>query len=906
MYQRGETFSGTATILDVRKGGMGVVYICEGEIGDIDGTFAIKTCLDMENRLASSLGHTALQAAGAVRRRFIEEALLTLDLPHHQNLVETYAVQQHHGIPYILMEYVQGPSLRMRLARPLAVEDALVIGIGIAHGLRAAHDACGLIHRDLKPENVLLTPDGTPKISDFGLAMAVAREALESSATGARSADLAVSSGQLVGTLAYMAPEQLVDGAAATIRSDIYSFGVVLYEMLSGRLPFAAGDVAEMLNAIATAVPLPLASPRVPRELQSLVARCLAKRPDERFAGYAQLLGELEPIAASFDIRPWQALATPRPREHELFRKTLGLISVGRGREALALLERHDYEPTQSPELFFVAGTAYGNLGEHEKAVAVLGRVLDSGSRLTKRALFNRGNSLAALGRHHDAMEAYMSAMFLDREYPQAAIGYARSALELEMYPDAIDGAQRALQVTRDDPVAWSLLILAQSRMGNATAAARSMHEARAACKETPAALLNFATALLHIGEAAEAAKLAARCIEVDDALDLSRLRDLFTIIAQGGDERLTRKAVRDATRLPAFRELADELDIPILHEMAIDGMMEAGQRGEALDAAERELERRPDAVLTLLRKARVLAEETQYDAALATVRKALELEPDSAEAHAELGLVYLRAKRASEALVCFDKVLRREPRNEMALGNRASALMELERFDEALAAAEAALDAHPDDAVAALLKGRILRRAGSPAAAEEWLRAALNRAPGDTKLWDERYSALLDLGRYDDAAQCCTRILDLEPKSAAAWHNKGEALLRAAKHRDALQCYMNAVTLDSTMHLSWTGIGCIHLLARQYEAAISYFDKALALAPDLDVARMNRVIAEARLHIRQAVEVHGGDEDEMVAALEENLPILAWARFITTLAAGKRRSNRSPRRGDSTRKIPR
>src|SRR5439155_27162573 len=171
---------------------------------------------------------------------------------------------------FIAMEIVEGETLRDRVARgPLAIDDALAIGLQIASALAAAHKA-GIVHRDIKPENVMITPDGYAKVLDFGLAKL--REI--------RGDDVATllktTPGVAMGTIGYMAPEQLV-GTDVTPAADVFSFGVVLYEMVAGRKPFEAATNTEVVSAILTKPPRALheVRPDVPPKLEALIAKAL-------------------------------------------------------------------------------------------------------------------------------------------------------------------------------------------------------------------------------------------------------------------------------------------------------------------------------------------------------------------------------------------------------------------------------------------------------------------------------------------------------------------------------------------------------------------------------------------------------------------------------------------------------
>ncbi len=216
-------------------------------------------------------------------RRFELEAHAVAALDH-PNILAIHDVGNHEGVPYLVTELLEGASLRDRLSDgALPVRKAVEIGIQIAQGLAAAHGK-GIVHRDLKPANVFLTTDGNVKILDFGLAkVAPARGASEPAA--ASTVVDATRTGTTVGTVGYMSPEQ-IRGQGVDQRSDIFAFGCVLYEMLSGAPPFRRDTAADTSSAILHEDPGPLPSVcgEVPPALREIVGRCLEKRPEDRFS----------------------------------------------------------------------------------------------------------------------------------------------------------------------------------------------------------------------------------------------------------------------------------------------------------------------------------------------------------------------------------------------------------------------------------------------------------------------------------------------------------------------------------------------------------------------------------------------------------------------------------------------
>jgi len=238
--------------------------------------------------------------------RFEQEARAAGQL-NHPNILAVYDLGTHGGAPYIVTELLEGESLRDRaVPGPLPVRKAVEIGIQIAQGLAAAHGK-GIIHRDLKPGNIFLTRDGHVKIIDFGIAKLVAPAGTEERAN-APTTPAATAQGTTVGTVGYMSPEQ-VRGQALDARSDIFSLGCVIYEMLSGRPPFKRETAPDTTSAILHEDPAALGR-GTPPALNSIVGRCLEKRPDDRFSSARDLALALEAVGSdTLEVR-----AAPRDR----------------------------------------------------------------------------------------------------------------------------------------------------------------------------------------------------------------------------------------------------------------------------------------------------------------------------------------------------------------------------------------------------------------------------------------------------------------------------------------------------------------------------------------------------------------------------------------------------------------
>jgi serine/threonine protein kinase/Tol biopolymer transport system component len=240
---------------------------------------------------------TSFSADAGRLRRFEQEARAA-GILNHPNITAVYDIGEADGAPYVVSELLEGETLRSVLAGgKLSARKAIDYSLQIAHGLAAAHEK-GIVHRDLKPENLFVTRDGRVKILDFGLAKLIHPEPLTGSATSAPTATAGTEPGVVLGTVGYMSPEQ-VRGEPADHRSDIFSFGTVLYEMIAGRRPFRGDTAVETMSAILKEDPPKLATeaPDLPSGAQRIVDHCLEKDRGARFQSARDLAFDLESLS---------------------------------------------------------------------------------------------------------------------------------------------------------------------------------------------------------------------------------------------------------------------------------------------------------------------------------------------------------------------------------------------------------------------------------------------------------------------------------------------------------------------------------------------------------------------------------------------------------------------------------
>jgi TolB-like protein/Tfp pilus assembly protein PilF len=321
-------------IRNVGAGAMGEVYEAEDE--------------HLKRRVAVKVIASAASGETEMRARFLREAHAAAAFSH-PNVAHIYDVGTDDGIDYIAMEYIEGETLSARLARgSMTIDDIVDFALQLVDALAAAHDR-GVVHRDIKPSNLMITPRGQVKMLDFGLARMEPAPAAHTDDTLDQSPG--TRPGMILGTTSYMSPEQAL-GEEAASASDVFSVGVVLYEMIAGRLPFAGKTAADTLHRLTGQEPEPLArfNYDLPVELERIVRRCLEKTTSRRYRSAGELLVDLKSLARdrSSGVRAprWAAAARPQTRRIA----AIALIVIGIAALAVwGILVRHRAAPDPPP-----------------------------------------------------------------------------------------------------------------------------------------------------------------------------------------------------------------------------------------------------------------------------------------------------------------------------------------------------------------------------------------------------------------------------------------------------------------------------------------------------------------------------------------------------------------------------
>ena len=272
----------------IGAGGMGEVYLARDA--------------RLERKVAIKLLSTAFTAYAESVRRFEREARSASAL-NHPNIITIYEIGEANGAKYIAAEYIEGKTLRQHFRdERMSLGETLDVAIQVASALSAAHRA-GIIHRDIKPENVMLRPDGYVKVLDFGL-VKLSEDRTICLAGTSSTTEATTEAGKVMGTVRYMSPEQ-ARGKTVDARSDIFSLGVMLYEMITGSAPFEGDSVADVFAAILQQEPVPISSylADVPDELQRVVSKALRKERSQRYQEMTDLLADLKVLREELQLQ---------------------------------------------------------------------------------------------------------------------------------------------------------------------------------------------------------------------------------------------------------------------------------------------------------------------------------------------------------------------------------------------------------------------------------------------------------------------------------------------------------------------------------------------------------------------------------------------------------------------------
>jgi serine/threonine protein kinase len=670
-------------IHDIKMGGMGVVYFAYDH--QWQQPFAIKT---FRNDVFTYNPGTA--------QRFTQEALSWIKLDSHPNVARAHMVDTVEGQPLLFLELVSGGDLGEWVGMPKLTQDlpqVLRFGIQFCDGMMHAQSRGIAVHRDIKPKNCLVTSDRTLKVSDFGLAKVLDDEgtALRYQGPSAqRWLNGGTQTGRGAGTAAYMAPEQFESAKHVDVRADVYSFGIMLFEMITGRLPFV-GNWQELKHLHQQSAPQSLARSDNKatqfQQLNQLVLTCLDKDPIRRLSNFEEVRKALVHIYES-----WTGKPAPNPvvgeelKSADLSNKGVALSVLGRHKEALDVLNQAIELKSHDGHLWLNKGVVLRLLRRHAEAIESYDRALqltpadaeiwyNKGNLLFEDlrrfkealscyesaldlnpdhvdALYSKGACLGALGRPEEVLPCCDRALSLNPRSAPAWVNKAAALMESKRHGEAVACLARASELPLSDATLGSRLAAISLKLQQYEQAVTVASRALEINPRHAESWFSKGTALAALGRHEEALK----CFEEARLLGHSRAEQaLFTAQIQLNQKefraewaktnvgyRATDSASLERRRRNAKEELQKELNDAA-------GLLEFGQRcleAERLDEAERAFTR----VLQLDSDFGSFARVNALVNELAKQERPFKLSTDSRKAMCLLGFIYERQGKAGLA----------------------------------------------------------------------------------------------------------------------------------------------------------------------------------------------------------------------------------------------------------------
>jgi non-specific serine/threonine protein kinase len=708
----GETISHYKILEKLGEGGMAVVY----------------KALDVRLKRTIALKFLAkhLTADAEAKERFIQEAQAASAM-NHINIATIYEIDEIQGECFICMEYIEGKSLKQIIQeKPLSLKEFFKFAIQITEGLNAAHKK-GIIHRDIKSENIMITKDRIAKITDFGLAKL--RDAVTLSENGT-----------ILGTLEYMSPEQ-VQGLSLDFRSDIFSLGVVMYEMITGQMPFKGDHQAALIYSILLETPEPLARyiPKISDELQKIIDKALQKEIQTRYQKTDELLADLKRLQKDEDLwykdkikkipeqKPSVAvlylenLSGRREEDYFVAGMTEDIITDLCSIQGIKVLSRSDVLPFRGKRV---------NIKEIGKKLSVDYVLEGSVRKADDKLRINAQLIKTADGFHVWAGRFDQELRNVFDLQAEVARKIAQS-LEVKLYPNEIINIEKKPTFSIQ---AYDYYLQGRDyywKLGKKD--------------------IEFAI------------KLYEKALEIDPdyALAYAGLADAFVYKYEAYYDRSL---------------------------LILDEAERTSQKALSLDPA------LPEAHRSL---GRVYMFKKMTEDAIEEFKKAIELRPNCYEAYRALGWLFEEARNYDEAIKWAQKVLEIRPTDKEAFLLLGIAYHDQQLYDSALEAFHKALDLAPDYSAAFYYIGSTFLKLGKFDQALESYQKCME-AGGDPNVWLDLGWTYLLKKDYQDSLKSFQKSIDLGYFDFLAYYFLGLVNQQAKKGEKAIECYKKAIQLCS------------------------------------------------------------------------------------------------------------
>jgi tetratricopeptide (TPR) repeat protein/tRNA A-37 threonylcarbamoyl transferase component Bud32 len=744
----------------IDSGGMGTVYIVENPA--------------YEYPLAAKTFKQQFFSHPSTIQRFYREAETWVQLGNHNHIVTAEFVEKIEGKPYIFLEYVPGPNLRELLCKQLDLQKALAFAIQFCDGMTYVHEIefesgdKGLVHCDIKPENILISVGDTLKITDFGLARSLSGNpdiALEEDVPEEKASIVKSRAGVIIGTPPYMSPEHFAGPNAINKLSDIYSFGVVLFEMLTGERPFKGeGRLREEcidsfryqhLHAIP---PTPRSlNQSIPKELESLVLVCLEKNPHERPPDFATLREELMQIYNQLTGKAIQ-LVDMSPEHNEVeknYRLAKSYYNLGKPKESIEWCIRALALAPDSEEVLNTEGLAYLELDEYQEALQRFDRILSLNPGSTN-AWNNKASVYSELEDYQQALYCCKQCLHYDPDYWQAFHNMGAALDNLNRCEEALDCFKHALDINPLHVNSWASMGNVMLKLERYDEALACEGKALSINPRNTYAVNNVVVIHLRLGRHKEALQWADRLIEIDPRFPPSWFNKACIFLDMNRYDTAV-ETIEEGLNISPWRVEMLGLKLHILKEIA------------SIRATPADLRR-------------------VYDC----VNEVLDLDPGNENVRA--------VKNAIDMTTFGNAPGSKESDEEKAksLNSQGENLLNMMGdFNGAIKCFQQAIDLNPGYMDPYNNIGVSLELQGKIDEAIKYYDKASELAPDFYMPWYNKGNCYKTQHNYKNALKCYNKAIKLNPGFVNNWINKGAVLLGLKRVQEALKCLEKALQLD-------------------------------------------------------------------------------------------------------------
>lgn len=742
---------------EIGRGGMGVVY--KGEDPTLERPIAIKVL--PPKRLSIK----------KIIERFLKEAKLAARLDH-PNIIRIYDIGKEEDTYHIVMEYVEGRSLSeiIREREEINVRETLEIFIQICEALRYAHSQ-KVIHRDIKPDNIMITKDNKIKVMDFGLACLEDRHSL-------------TELGAVMGTIAYFSPEQ-AKGQPADHRCDIYSLGIVLFEMLTNNLPFEANNPSEMIQKHLTS-PVPSVlkyNSQIPRQIDRIIRKMTMKNPELRYQDLSEPIKDIKDIFVKKEEVAVSSAIAEEKKKPEKYEKIVKKLEEEKEKFAKVAPEVKPYEAK------VLCPHCQAENDPEKKYCSDCGGLLGASA---KEAEAHHSQGLAYLeeGRYLEAEDEFRKAIEIDKELLQAYIDLSRAKIELAEYAEARKILSQVLEKNPQDVNIYFLL-----------------------------------------------AEIDKKQDKPEDAI--GRYLKIIKIDPRGQKAYL--KLAFLYSQLNAFKEAIKHFqNVLSINPHNLEAYLQLGIIYASMDEADKSIEyfekalgidpSCEQALVWLgdlyLKKGKLLKSEEVY-------QRALDIYPENANLYAKLGTLYAIEKKSSLAQRELKQAVRIDPKNLPARKMLAQIYLKENKVSEAVSELEELLKYHPRDEEINYKLGQIYLKEDNLDKALHYFEKSADLNPQSAELHSKLGMIYFKKDYSDRSHKEYKKAVDLEPYNPSYredlgvfyyWHNQKD---RAIKEME------NAVMLASDNVEYIKALGMMYEESGQFKKAENQFKKALKISPE-------------------------------------------------------------------------